>query len=60
MCRKYRWNDKFIFINRFGGPHNPATVNRAIKRIVDAHNAEKEVTAKKRTDNDTEIFMPYL
>lgn len=31
----------FIFTNRFGTPHNPATVNRAIKRIVDAHNAER-------------------
>lgn len=38
----------FIFTNRFGGPHNPAAVNRAIKRIVDAHNAEEEVVAKKQ------------
>lgn len=37
----------FVFSNRFGSPHNPAAVNRAIKRIVDAHNAEEEVTAKK-------------
>lgn len=37
----------FIFMNRFGAPHNPAAVNRAIKRIVDAHNAEEEVLAKK-------------
>lgn len=37
----------FIFMNRFGAPHNPASVNRAIKRIVDAHNAEEEVLAKK-------------
>jgi len=37
----------FIFTNRFGMPHNPAAVNRAIKRIVDAHNAEEEVKAKK-------------
>ena len=29
-------------------PHNPASVNRAIKRIVDAHNAEEEVEAKKK------------
>ena len=33
----------FIFTNCFGSPHNPA----AIKRIVDAHNAEEEVAAKK-------------
>ena len=38
----------FIFTNRFGGPHNPAAVNRVIKRIVDAHNAEEEVLAKKQ------------
>lgn len=37
----------FIFTNRFGSPHNPASVNRAIKRIVDTHNSEEEVTAKK-------------
>ncbi len=37
----------FIFTNRFGTPHNPAAVNRAIKRIVDAHNSEEEVKAKK-------------
>ena len=27
----------FVFTNRFGMPHNPAAVNRAIKRIVDTH-----------------------
>lgn len=37
----------FIFTNRFGTPHNPAAINRVIKRIVDAHNAEEEVIAKK-------------
>lgn len=37
----------FIFTNRFGMPHNPNAVNRAIKRIVDAHNSEEEVKAKK-------------
>lgn len=37
----------FVFTNRFGMPHNPATVNRAIKRIVDTHNSEEEVAAKK-------------
>lgn len=38
----------FIFTNRFGNPHNPQAVNRAIKRIVDTHNAEEEVEAKKQ------------
>ena len=38
----------FVFTNRFGGPHNPAAVNWAIKRIVDTHNSEEEVLAKKQ------------
>lgn len=37
----------FIFTNRFGMPHNPSAINRVIKRIVDAHNSEEEVKAKK-------------
>lgn len=41
----------FVFTNRFGMPHNPAAVNRAIKRIVDTHNSEEEVAAKKRREN---------
>ncbi len=45
----------FIFTNRFEGPHNPAAVNRAIKRIVDAHNAEEEVKAKKEKRNPVMI-----
>ncbi|MCR5596135.1 MAG: site-specific integrase [Lachnospiraceae bacterium] len=35
----------FIFSNRFGQLHNPAAINRAIKRIVDDHNAREEVKA---------------
>eukprot|EP00975_Prorocentrum_lima_P022785 4797731-Prorocentrum_lima.AAC.1 len=31
----------FIFMNRFGNIHNPQAVNRAIKRIYEAHNAEE-------------------
>ena len=38
----------FVFTNRFGGSHNPAAVNWAIKRIVDAHNSEEEAMAKKQ------------
>jgi len=37
----------FIFSNRFGGLHNPAGINRAIKRIVDDHNAREEVNARR-------------
>lgn len=46
-CESVDGMTNFIFTNRFGTPHNPAAVNRAIKRIVDAHNAEEEVQAKK-------------
>lgn len=35
----------FIFCNRFGNLHNPAGINRAIKRIVDKYNAREEVKA---------------
>lgn len=37
----------FIFCNRFGNLYNPSIINRAIKRIVDRHNAEEEVRAKR-------------
>ena len=38
----------FIYVNRNGKPHNPEGINRTIKRIVDAHNAEEEVKARKQ------------
>ena len=44
----------FAFTNRFGMPHNPAAVNRAIKRIVDTHNSEEEVAAKKEKQKHKE------
>lgn len=37
----------FVFCNRFGNFHNPAGINRAIKRIVDNHNACEEVKARR-------------
>ena len=37
----------FIFCNRFGNLHNPSSINRAIKRIVDDHNAREEVKASR-------------
>jgi integrase len=37
----------FIFCNRFGNLHNPASINRAIKRIVDDYNAREEVKASR-------------
>lgn len=37
----------FIFQNRFGNVHNPAGINRAIKRIVESYNAEEVVKAER-------------
>ena len=35
----------FIFLNRFGKIHNIGSINKAIKRIVDDHNAKEEIKA---------------
>lgn len=48
----------FIFTNRFGTIHNPAAVNRAIKRIYEAYNAEEIVNAKK--ENREPILIPHF
>ena len=48
----------FIFMNRFGGPHNPASINRAIKRIVDAHNSEEQIKAKK--EKREPVIVPHF
>lgn len=39
----------FIFCNRFGTLHNPAAINRAIKRIVNDYNAKEIVKAKRES-----------
>ena len=46
----------FIFCNRFGNLHNPASINREIKRIVDDYNAREEVRAKR--DKRTPVIIP--
>lgn len=48
----------FIFTNRFGNIHNPAAVNRAIKRIYEAYNAEEIVNAKK--EKRQPILIPHF
>ena len=35
----------FIFCNRYGNLHSPASINREIKRIVDDYNAQEELAA---------------
>ena len=43
----------FVFLNRFGQPQNPQTVNRAIKRISVAYNeAELEKAEKEKRDSN--------
>ena len=48
----------FIFSNRFGMIHNPAAINRAIRRIIEAHNAEEIVKAKK--EKREPIIIPHF
>ena len=46
----------FIFCNRFGNLHNPAGINRQIKRIVDDYNCKEEVKAAK--ENREPLIIP--
>lgn len=48
----------FIFTNRFGMPHNPSAVNRAIKRIREAYNADEIVKAKK--EKRQPLLLPHF
>lgn len=48
----------FIFCNRFGNVHNPQTVNRTIKRILENYNAEEMVNAKK--ERRQPIILPHF
>ena len=48
----------FIFINRFGMIHNPASINRAIRRIYEAYNAEEIVKAKK--EKREPLLIPHF
>ena len=48
----------FIFMNRFGNVHNPQAVNRAIKRIYEAYNAEEVVKAFK--EHREPVIIPHF
>lgn len=48
----------FIFCNRFGNVHNPQTVNRTIKRILENYNAEEMVNAKK--EKRQPVILPHF
>lgn len=48
----------FIFRNRFGNPHNPSTINRAIQRIYKAYNEKEMMQAKK--EHREELLIPHF
>lgn len=48
----------FIFTNRFGNIHNPLGVNRAIKRVIEAHNEEEILNAKK--EKREPVIIPHF
>lgn len=48
----------FIFCNRFGNVHNPQTVNRTIKRILENYNAEEVLNAKK--ERRQPVILPHF
>lgn len=48
----------FVFCNRFGGIYKPSSVNKAIRRIVNDHNAAEQVKAAKE-DRDP-VMIPHF
>ena len=48
----------FIFCNRFGHLHNPAALNRAIKRITEDYNTAEVVKAKK--ERREPVIIPHF
>lgn len=47
-----------MFLNRFGQPQNPQTVNRAIKRISVAYN-EAELEKAEKQKREPELLPPF-
>lgn len=48
----------FIFLNRFGNPHNPQTINRTIKRITLSYN-EEEMESADREGREAILIPPF-
>ena len=48
----------FVFCNRYGNIHNPQTVNRTIKRILENYNAEEVINAKK--ERRQPVIIPHF
>ena len=49
----------FVFLNRFGNPHNPQTINRTIKRISLAYN-EQELEHAKKESREPVLLPPFF
>lgn len=48
----------FVFLNRFGNPHNPQTINRTIKRITIAYN-EQEIELAAGEGREAALIPPF-
>lgn len=48
----------FIFLNRFGNPHNPQTINRTIKRITLSYN-EEEMELAEKEGREAMLLPPF-
>ena len=48
----------FIFANRFGHLHNPQAINRTIRRILENHNAEEVLKAKR--EERQPVIIPHF
>lgn len=48
----------FVFLNRYGSPHNPQTINRTIKRITLAYN-EEEMEAAEKEEREAVLIPPF-
>lgn len=48
----------FVFLNRYGNPHNPQTINRTIKRITLAYN-EEEMEAADQEEREAVLIPTF-
>lgn len=48
----------FIFLNRYGNPHNPQTINRTIKRVSLAYN-EEELERAEQEKREPVLLPPF-
>ncbi len=48
----------FVFLNRYGNPHNPQTINRTIKRITISYN-EEEIELADKEAREPVLIPPF-